>query len=543
MGKNITDKPKMFCAISFNVHDSSVSFAIEEKVVLVLEAERVFRVKKKVCSKNEMEYLISYGLSHLQLQLDDIEYWTMTTLQNPYLKTEDVFELNSIIPKEPYWKKIKFLGKHRDVLIVNHHLSHAATYLLSEFENAIIITCDGGGDYNVHFNHGECFTAFYGDGISIKRIPNINPSNTITGKFYGACSFFIYNQIQNEGKMMALASYGTSSPNVYKKLKSLLPVLGTLAYTESAEILKSLFPKIYGRRVSASDKDITTFAASTQRLFSDCRIKDIAQIVNAANGKSENLVMAGGASLNLDSNSEIFKNFPKMNHFIAPCCDDTGQSLGAICILISQILKQRPSVKLPYLGIGKNDFEFDIDAINDVLNILLDDGVVILHNGKSEVGPRALGNRSLIARPDKIAVKKKLSEVIKQREDYRPVAPVVLQDKVHDYFIGVDTSPFMLYKYDVKETVSDKIGGAIHYDGSARVQTVNRKTNEFLYELIKEFGIKTDIYMLLNTSLNLKGNPISNTIEDSLEIYSLIQTPKCLVFNGEVIKLDKNGQK
>ncbi len=540
MVKKNTGKPKVLCAISFNVHDSSVSFAIEEKVVLVLEAERIFREKKKVCSKSEMEHLIKYGLTYLQIQLDDVEYWAMTTLQNPYLTTEDVFEQNSITPREPYWKRVEILGKHRDVLIVNHHLSHAATYLLSEFENAIIITCDGGGDYNEHLKYGECFAAFYGDGISIKRIPKINQSNAITAKFYGACSFFLYNQIQKEGKMMALASYGTSSPSVYEKLKSVQPELGTLAYNESVEILKSLFPKIYGRKVSASDKDITTFAASTQKLFSDYRIKDIAHIINTANEKSKNLVTAGGASLNLDSNSEILKNFPKMNHFIAPCCDDTGQSLGAICILISQILKKRPSAKLPYLGTGKNEFEYNDDAINNALSILLNDGVAIIHNGKSEVGPRALGNRSFIARPDKIEVKEKLSEGIKQRENYRPVAPVVLQDKVHDYFVGTDFSPFMLYKYEVKETAKEKIKGAIHCDGSARVQTVDRANNKFLYDLIKAFGNQTGIYMLLNTSLNLKGNPISNTIEDSLEIYSKIETPKCLVFDGKVIKLNNN---
>lgn len=540
MVRKYTDKPKVFCAISFNVHDSSVSFAVEEEIVLVLEAERVFRVKKKVCNRNEMGDLIKYGLSYLQIQLEDVEYWAMSTLQNPYLTTDDVFEFNSITPKKPYWKNIKILGKHRNVLIVNHHLSHAATYLLSEFDNATIITCDGGGDYNEHFNHGECFAAFRGDGISIKRIPNINQINKITAKAYGACSFFLYNQIQKEGKLMALASYGTISPSMYDRLQSVLPLIGTLAYVESVEILKSLFPEIHGRSVSSSDKDITTFAASTQRLFSDCRIKDIAQIINAVNEKSENLVMAGGASLNLDSNSEILKSFPKMNHFIAPCCDDTGQSLGAICILISQVLKQRPSAKLPYLGTGKNDIEYSNDAIDNALSILLNDGVVIIHNGRSEIGPRALGNRSFIARPDKVEVKEKLSEGIKQRENYRPVAPIVLQDKVQDYFIGAETSPFMLYKYDVKKTAKEKIKGAIHCDGSARVQTVSRESNKYLYDLIKAFGNQTGIYMLLNTSLNLKGNPISNTIEDSLEIYSKIGTPKCLVFDGNVIKLNNN---
>ena len=533
-------KPKVFCAISFNVHDSSVSFAINETVVLVLEAERIFRVKKKVCSKIEMDYLIRYGLSYLKIQLDDVEYWTMTTLQNPYLAIEDIFDLNSIIPKEPYWKRIKILGKYRDILIVNHHLSHAATYLLSEFEDAIIITCDGGGDYNERFNHSECFAAFLGDGISIKRIQSINLDNTVSAKFYGACSFFVYGQIQKEGKMMALASYGIPNPIMYDKLKSSLHHLGTLAYSESVQILKSLFPEIHTNGVFVLDKDLTSFVASAQKLFTDSRIRNIAQIIQANETKTKNLVMAGGACLNLDSNTEIQKNFSEMNHFIAPCCDDTGQSVGAICILICEILRKRPLVNLPYLGIGKSDIEYDSDAINGALNILLNDGIVIIHNGKSEIGPRALGNRSFIARPDKIEVKKKLSEKIKQRENYRPIAPVVLQEKVYDYFVGNKSSPFMLYKYEVKPEVIIKIEGAVHSDGSARVQTVSRDANPYLYDLIEAFGNQTGIYMLLNTSLNLKGNPISNTIEDSLEIYSKIETPKCLVFDGNLIKINNN---
>ncbi|MFW5871569.1 MAG: carbamoyltransferase C-terminal domain-containing protein [bacterium] len=540
MVKNKTDKPKVFCAISFNVHDSSVSFAIDEKVVLVLEAERFFRVKKKVCSKKEMEELIKYGLSNLKIELEDVKYWTMTTLQNPHLTTDDIFESDSFISKEPYWKQIEILGKNRDIFIVNHHLSHAATYLLTEFENAIIISCDGGGDYNPNLNHGECFAAFQGNGITVKRINQINVSNAINAKFYGACSFFLYKQIYKEGKMMALAAYGISNQTYYDKLKSILPQLGTLVYTESVELLKTLFPNIHGREVSELDPDITAFAASAQNLFSDYRVKDIYQIASAMEGESQNLVLAGGACLNLDSNTEILKSLPNMNHFIASCCDDTGQSLGAICILISEILKKRPSVKLPYLGTGENHFDYDIDSINSVINVLLNDGIVILHNGKSEVGPRALGNRSFIARPDKLKVKKYLSEEIKQRENYRPVAPVVLQEKVDDYFIENIASPFMLYKYAVKESVKVSIAGAIHCDGSARVQTVNRETNEYLYELITEFGNKTGIYMLLNTSLNFKGNPISNSINDTLEIYSKIQAPKCLVYNGRLLKVNEN---
>ncbi len=527
-------KNQLFCSIAYNVHDSSVSFAIDSHVVLVLEAERIFRVKKKSFNnKKEMEYLVQYGLSYLKKDVDDVTYWAMTTLQNPLLEKEDIFNLETGLPRDPYWKKINILGKKRDVLIINHHLAHAATYLMSDFKNAIIVTCDGGGDYNKLNKKGECVGVYVGNNNSIKRT-DIDLGGMINGKFYGACSYFLYGNTNCEGKMMALASYGIPKEKMISKIKKTSFELGTDFYQDSVEILKKLFPEIERGNISISNKNLVNFSASVQKFFSDQRVKDVAKVLKQIGKESNNLVMAGGACLNLDVNTEIFKKFPNMKHFIASCCDDTGQSLGALCILISEILKIRPSVNLPYLGTGKKQFKYTLDSINKAVDILLKDGVIILHNGQAEIGPRALGNRSLITRPDKIEVKQKLSEKIKQRESYRPVAPIVLEEKTSKYFIGPNTSPFMLYKYDVIKSVKEKIEGGVHYDNSARVQTVNKKTNPFLYDLIKRFGDKTGIYVLLNTSLNLKGDPIASTIEDTLKIYNKIEGAKLLVHNGKV---------
>ncbi|MDO8572482.1 MAG: carbamoyltransferase C-terminal domain-containing protein [bacterium] len=525
---------QLFCAIAYNVHDSSVSFAVNDRVVLVLEAERIFRIKKKgFNNKKEVEYLIQYGLSYLKKGVKDITYWSMTTLQNPLLEKEDVFNLQTGLPRDPHWKKVKILGKKRDVLIVNHHLAHAATYLMSDFKDAVIVTCDGGGDYNELNKKGECVGAYLGKENQIKRT-NIDIGSMINGKFYGACSYFLYNEVHCEGKMMALAAYGTPKTEMTDKLESVMSELGEAFYQDSVEILKKLFPDIEGGNVSIYNKSVVDFSASVQKFFSEHRVKDVAGVLKHIGKESNNLVMAGGACLNLDVNSEILKNFPNMRHFIASCCDDTGQSLGAICILINEVLKVRPFVNLPYLGTGEKQFTYTSDSIDKAVDILLKDGVVILHNGQAEVGPRALGNRSLITRPDKIAVKQKLSEKIKQRESYRPVAPVVLEEKVHEYFMGPAISPFMLYKYDIVKSAQEKIKGGIHHDGSARVQTINRKTNPFLYDLIKSFGDKTGIYVLLNTSLNLKGDPVANSIEDTLGIYDKIKGPKLMLYNGNI---------
>ena len=129
----------VFCAIAFNYHDSSVSFAINNNVILVLEAERVFRQKKKVCTREEMDFLIGYGLKQINKRIEDVKYWSMTTFNNQYLNEKDIPGINGNKIKDPYWINVDFLGKERNVLITNHHLSHAGIYFSTNFKSSIII--------------------------------------------------------------------------------------------------------------------------------------------------------------------------------------------------------------------------------------------------------------------------------------------------------------------------------------------------------------------------------------------------------------------
>ncbi len=531
-------KEKFFCSFAFNYHDSSVAFAIGKKVVLVLEAERVFRVKKKACSKEEMEYLVAYGLGILGKKSSDVDHWVMTTFNNPYLVENDFIDFDKKLIKEPFWKKIEIFGSINDVLIINHHLAHAGIYLATEYKSAIIISCDGGGDIDPRTRTNECLAIFEGDHDKISR-KNIFLKSFISGKTYGVCCTFIYGSKlheanSNEGKLMALAGYGQVRDEYYDFLKQNLNTLEHLDYPAALDLVRDAFPDLQGQAALPTDaaKD---FAASVHTFFINKRMENIGDIVNQTFVKQEALILTGGTSLNIDLNSRVYGAFPKLKHFIAPCCDDTGQSLGALCILVSNILKVRPMVDLPYLGEGVERFNYTRDTIEDAVDILLKDGILMLHNGKAEVGPRALGNRSFIARPDKLAIKEKVSQSIKQREGYRPVAPVVLIEKVEDYFIGPPSSPFMLYMYKIKDGMVKKIIGGAHIDQTARVQTVNRDENPFLYDLIKSFGKKTGIYVLLNTSLNLKGEPLANRIEDSLKIYSSIDGQKGIIYNGDFL--------
>ncbi len=530
---HLMSKEIFTCAIAFNVHDSSIAFALNNKIILVLEAERVFRIKKKRCNKNEMDQLLGYGLQYLKRSIEDISYVAMTTLNNPYLTVQDIFDLEKQTPHEPYWKEFEILGRKTKTLIVNHHLAHAGVFLSTPYNKSIIISCDGGGDYIPGIKLGECLVVFEGTHNEIKRL-NIDTNNFVSGKFYGVCSRHVYGSKHSEGKLMAFASLGVAKEEYLEKLKNVVKELEVNDYDECSIILDRIFPEVKGMATSQTNaaKD---FAASVHNFFIEKRLEDIENILNKCN-TFDSLILVGGASLNLDLNTRVWRNYTTIQHYIPPCCDDTGQSLGALCILINKVFKERAEIDFPYLGEGTKDFTYTENTITEAVDILLNNGVLIIHNGMSEIGPRALGNRSFIVRPDSLEMKKKLSEVIKQREPYRPVAPIVHEEKVSDYFVGPETSPFMLYRYEVLPSQTDNIVGGVHVDNSARAQTITRTSNPFIYDLIKKFGEKTGVYVILNTSLNLKGDPITNKIEESLEIFEKIESPKGIVYNGELIR-------
>jgi carbamoyltransferase len=510
----------ILCGVAFNYHDSSVSFALDDKIILVLEAERVFREKKKRCNSKEMEELINYGLNVLDKTVDNISYWALCTLENPWIGGEDKH------PNPPVWRDINILGKKRKSLIVNHHLSHASTALFKDMDRAIILTCDGGGDY------GERVTVYSSKEINLKK-EDFDVSEFITAKPYDLCATYLYNAPRCEGRLMALAAFGEPTEQYSSKLEGLLPLLCTTNYEIGDRELSRAFPGLKGM-ASSSNVEACNFSASLQDLFVRHRIKDMARIYEQF--KEPNLVLSGGACLNLEVNTKIWEEFGYEQIFIPPCCDDTGQSLGAVSFLIAELFHKFPEVGLPYVGYGKSTIEFSESTFEELVDSLLEGQLILIHNSKAEIGPRALGNRSFIARPDSLVLKEILSQKVKGREDYRPLAPIVLEEKVHEYFIGPKRSPFMLDQYKVRDDIKDRVIGTVHKDNTVRAQTVGQDDNLFLYSLLKKFGERTGTYVLINTSLNLKGEPIANQIEDTLNISKRMNIPHKIVYNGSILK-------
>lgn len=500
----------------------------------------MFREKKKACAVDEMEYLVRYGLNILGESIESVKYWSMTTFNNPFLQEADIIDYGEQTLKTAFWKEINFFGLRRNVLITNHHLSHAGIYLTTGIENVLIVTSDGGGDVDPLTKMNECNSYYLGRGNSITRL-NIDLAGHISGKTYGACAMFLYGAELHshnppDGKMMALAGLGKVRVEYYDVLEQIYREIEIAKYEDIYQIFESSPLRILKGQALRPTNSATDFAATVQEFFVNHKMDDISSVIDQHAKNVDGIIMSGGVGLNLELNSRVAGFYKDKIHFVAPCCDDSGQSLGSLSILINNVLGGRIGARFPYLGEGVHVYEYSSETIEKCIEILLSDGILLVHNGRSEVGPRALGNRSFIARPDSKKVRDLLSERIKERESYRPLAPIVLESKLNEYFTGPAKSPFMLYKYEVKSEVQSKIPGALHVDGSARVQTITKEDNPFLCDLISLFFHKTGIALLLNTSLNFKGMPLTNSLEDTISLYEKINYTKGLIYNGKLLK-------
>jgi carbamoyltransferase len=486
------------CAVSFNWHDSSVSFSINHQVALVVEAERYFGQKRKLCTAAEMETLITFGASSLGLHADDIVGWAVTALNCPWLSDQ---QKAAVAERDWFWDIVSVLGRPRRCLIVSHHYAHASAFFVSGFDRAVVQTCDGGGDF------GECVAAFVGDGLSLERVSH--PADAANGLPYHVIAGHFYRERFCEGKLMALAAYGTPSDAHSTAIDELWPAMNRW-YELEPEKRDDLLQRSLVPLYPAGDPfgtETRNLAASLQRSFELRRTSDLAALI--AQHGCTNLVLAGGVCLNLGANSSIWRDVTQ-SLFIPPNCDDTGQSFGALCKLVTLVCGVRPSAALPFLGLGNE--KIALDQIDEVAELICKGAILFVHNGKGELGPRALGHRSMIVRADSLDKKIELSERIKRREPYRPVAPITTIEGAREQFSGPPLSPFMLFSHQVRPDFRDRLAGGTHVDGSARVQTVSRDTDPFMHGLLERCNSELGVPTLLNTSLNFSGAPLANDI-------------------------------
>jgi carbamoyltransferase len=452
-------------------HDASVSLIKDGKIFFAGHAERY--------SKQKNDWYVNDSLIKDALQYgrpDHIAYY-----EKPLLKGSRL----ALKGGAGEWKpRFNIPGIPRKSF--SHHYSHAAAgYFTSDFNNAVIVVLDAMGEYNTS-------TIWVGEGDKIKLKYKQNYPVSF-GLFYSAFTQLIgLMPNQEEYIMMGMAAYG--DPNkYYKKVES---------YFDSYDYQKYNFHKgILDWDMIINEQDKFDIAAAAQMVYED-RLTGFMEYAKKITGK-KNLVFMGGCALNSSANTMLWNIFE--NIWIMPNPGDAGSSLGAAAALYGKHLEW----KTPYLG-------YDLGGqypVEQIVEGILKDGIVAVASGRAEYGPRALGNRSILADPRDPLIKDKVN-LIKQRELFRPFAPVVIEEFASKWFDMDFTSPYM--QYTVKCLQPEKIPSVVHADGTSRVQTVNKNQHRGLWRVLNKFYLKTGVPILLNTSLNIKGKPLLNDENDIL---------------------------
>ena len=487
---------RYFLAFSYNVHDSSVSIADETRALAVLEAERYFGEKKKRCSRAEMETLVAVALDFCGIRATDLAGVACTAYQNEHLP-EPLRNIEWLAEA-----RVELAGRSFDALVVNHHLSHAAiVHAFPEAKDTVIDVCDGGGD------RGDTHAIYRCRDGRIEQLPNRPVHDTFSSRFYDIVSRSIYGRIMCEGKLMALASLGAPRPEMTAFIREHLALFHHAPPEQSiAELLRAFPLGDYLKSQNAFD-----LAASVQRVFEELRVES----VQALPADAPHVLLSGGATLNILANSRVKAALGGRSLLVPPCCDDTGQSLGALLYYCHERAGARITADMPFLGYADSAHEAPLGAeaaSDELVEHLARGGIVFLHRGLSEIGPRALGHRSILAVPSRRSYDL-INHVLKQREFYRPLAPLVPAESASDWFDWQGESKYMLYAANVRERTRVAAPGICHYDDSARLQTVDARDDPFLHRVLTRVGQATGTPLLINTSLNGRGVPILSKLD------------------------------
>tara|TARA_B100001971_G_C18181752_1_gene533174 strand:- start:19 stop:1344 length:1326 start_codon:yes stop_codon:yes gene_type:complete len=422
-------------------------------------------------------------------------------------------------------------------------MSHAAhTFFTSPFDEAAILTVDGVGEWS---------TATFGTGndITIKLISDIRWPHSL-GLFYSAFTYFLGFKV-NEGeyKLMGLSSYG--KPKYYDKiLDELIDVkndgsihlnMKYFAFTYDKYMTNQNFSDLFGippRKHNEIVKQIHyDIAASAQLVLEDILLKMVNHVHSKT--KMKNLCIGGGVGLNGVANYRILKDGPFENLHIPPSPGDAGSAVGCAQYLYYCFAKNKRIIQQSYERIVNNIYvgpEYSNDEIKSFLEknkisyefleretllkntakLISEGNIIGWYQGKMEWGPRALGNRSILADPRDANMKDILNEKIKHRESFRPFAPSILEEFVPEYFDIDVPSPYMILVAKVKKP--EKIPAVTHIDGTSRLQSISKEVNPLYYDLINEFYKATGVPVIINTSMNVMGEPIVNVPKQAYDM-------------------------
>lgn len=455
-------------------HDASVSLIKDGDILFAGHAERYSKKKNDWFTNREIiKDALEYGYP------DQIAYYEKPLLKKLRIKTR-----GGLGGGTPWFCNTDLEDLPRKNF--GHHYSHAcAGYYTSRFNDAVIVVLDAIGEFNTS-------TVWVGEGDKIRLKYKKNYPVSF-GLFYSAFTDLIgLVANQEEYIMMGMAAYG--DPKKYEVKVS--------DYFLRYDMQKYNFHKgIVDWGQPITEKDKFDIAAAVQKVY-ELRLNEFMHMAYTMTGK-KNLVFMGGCALNSSANTLLWNIFKDV--WIMPNPGDAGSSLGAAAAMYGKHIEWNS----PYLG---HDLGGEY-PVKKIVEGILKDGIVAVASGRAEYGPRALGNRSILADPRDPNIKDKVN-LIKQRELFRPFAPVIMEECASKWFDMDFTSPYM--QYTVRCLQPDRVPSVVHADGTSRVQTVNREQHRGLYRVLNKFYLETGVPILLNTSLNIKGQPLLNDKQDIL---------------------------
>jgi len=576
------EKPIYILGISCYYHDASAALLKDGVVVAAAQEERFTRKKH---DPSFPVHAIQFCLSSERIDINAIQY--IGFYEKPLLKFERVlsqhlemfpWSLKTFVTSMPSWigeklwvirtirKKLKYKG---GVLFIEHHMAHAASaFLISPFARAALVTADGVGEWTTT-------TYGIGEGNDIRLLQEIKFPHSL-GLLYSAITAYLGFSVNNsEYKVMGLAASGSmdrSANPYYSKFKEIIDVkddgsfrlnMEYFTYHYADHMLSRKLCEFLGGPVRMPEQEISDrhkdIAAALQLIFEDVQIK-ILQHVYRATG-CENLVIAGGCGLNSSFNGKIIRNTSFKRVWTQPDPGDGGTSIGAASYIYHTLLgnKRNFILETAYLGpeysdqeikiflsenkIKYSQFQDEAALIKEAAKLICGNKVVGWFQGRMEWGPRALGARSILANPGNPEAKEILNAKVKHREKFRPFAPAVCLEDVEKYFACDSPLPaatdFMLMVYPIKPEWREKIPSVTHVDGSGRLQTVKRGQNFRYHDVIKAVGAGSGIPIIINTSFNIRGEPIVCSPYDAYKC--MMGTGiDCLIMGSFLIKREDN---
>ena len=562
-------------------HESAACLIKDGKLVAFVEEERFNRIKHgKEAREDNADDLpmqsIQFVLDQAGIGLGEVAHIGYSATPEKFRHRFDALPNVASDPQwsdpaelEPFWQALAripetlaalgFTGKFH---WIDHHVAHAASaYYVSPFQEAAILAIDGTGEKDTAIG-------YYGKGNRLAQVLAV-PFPSSLGMFWEVMSVFLGFDVYDAAKIMGLAAYGNSQRFIKEFRQIIQPLpdgtfhmdndlirLGLIryyppsAYCAGLEELLNVPQRVPGAALNADHHDI---AAALQTLTDEI-VMHMVNYLYAQTG-SANLCLAGGVALNCVSNSFAFEEGPFANLYVQPAAHDGGTAIGAAYYIWNHLLDQQPRDVMDhaYWGPAYSDSEIETQLQarglryrctehleQEVAQLISEDNIVAFFQGRMEAGPRALGNRSLLANPRNRQMRDLLNAKVKHREYFRPLAPSVLAEEAETWFTIKKTTSaadFMLMTYPVQEHARTKIPAVIHEDGSSRIQAVRKETNPRYHRVISEFYKLTGVPVVMNTSFN-DSEPIVCSPQDAIHTFMKTEIDYLAIGNFIVCKAE-----